>query len=539
MSRKRSPGARVARPLASPPQRNTLVASATILDEDNPLSRVIVMQPRDWQREVWNFYHALGELQFGIGVWLANSVSRVRLIAAELVPGGDEPTPIKEGPYADLVQSFCGGLGGQSAMLKKVAVHLSIPGDSYIVGEDESGMGVVDNFHWRVYSSSEIRQVSKKPIRYQVQEYQGLWRTLADESLVVRVWYPDDELSWMAASPAQAALSIMREVDFYNRYIVAILLSRLALNGLLLIPSEATMPAKAQFKDAADPFIAELIDVATKSIANPGSASAAVPIPLRVPADMIDKVKHLTFATPIEEKIQEHRSQALGRLAVALNMPSEVLSGMRDMNHWGQWQMEESGIKTYISPLVEVIVYGLLVGYLKPMAMAAGLDMIGPNGGQVVMWYDVSELVKQPDRVKETEELYDRGEAGGEALRREAGIEESDKPDMEELKTMILQKIALGAGPDALFALSKLTGDDSLVPPAPPAPGVGQPGSTSPPQNTDQAPSGTEPTATPGSDQKGPPDTRPVAPPKTSVRSDVVTADDWLVSPNGKSVERV
>lgn len=500
----------------STPQRNTLVASATILSNENPLSQIITTQPSDWQRECWNFYHALGELQFGVGVWLANMVSRVRLVAAELVPGGDEPTPLKEGPYADLVQSLAGGIGGQAAMLKKMTVHLSIPGDSYVIGEDEAGTGDPALFTWRVCSGTEVRIVQRKPVRYQVQEYQGHWRNLADESLVVRVWYPDDELSWLPSSPAQAALGIMREVDFYNRYITAILLSRLALNGLLLIPNEATLPVKPQFADAADPLVAELIDIASKSIKNPGAASSAVPIPLRMPADAIDKVKHLTFATPIEEKIQEHRKEALGRLATALNMPSEVLTGMRGMNHWGQWQMEESGIKTYISPLVEVICYGLLVGYLKPMAQAAGLDLVGPNQGQVVLWYDTSELQKQPDRIKETEELYDRGEANGEALRREAGIEESDKPTDEELKRIVLQKIALGGGTDALKALGLLTGDEKIMELTnPPAPGDGQPGTSEPPSDTQNPGSGTEPTApgapAGGRGDKGAPNTRPTA----------------------------
>lgn len=514
MSRRRRPG----QVRSSQPQRNTLVASATILDAKNPLSQVIVTQPRDWQRECWNFYHALGELQFGVGVWLANSVSRCRLIAAELVPGGDEPTPIKEGPYADLVQELCGGIGGQSAMLKKMAVHLSIPGDSYLVGEDESGLGVISEFTWRVCSSSEIRQIAKKPLRYQVQEYEGHWRDLTPESLVVRVWYPDDEYAWLAASPAQAALGIMREVDYFNRYIVSILLSRLALNGLLLIPSEASLPVKPQFQDAADPFIAELIDIASKSIANPGAASAAVPMPVRMPADMIEKVKHLTFATPIEEKIQEHREKALARLATAINLPAEVLSGVGDLNHWGQWQLEESAIKTYISPLVEVICYGLLVGYMRPMAEAMELDMRGPNGGQVVMWYDPSELTKQPDRVKETTDLYDRGEATGESLRREAGIEESDRPKDEELKKIVLQKIALSGGADALKALGLLTGDQQIIDlsqPPTPVPVEDQPGTTEPPSDTSRAPSDTEPTA-PGAGpggrgDKSPPDTRPSA----------------------------
>src|SRR5690606_24874956 len=101
------------------------------------------------------------------------------------------------------------------------------------------------------------------------------------------------------------------------------------------------------------------------------------------------------------------------------------------------WQIEESAIKTHISSDVEVIVNSLTVGYLHPRLKALG----EPTEG-VVVWYDTSELSLRPDRSKNAVDLYDRLEINGTALRRETGLNESDRPSRDELREMALLKLA-------------------------------------------------------------------------------------------------
>ncbi len=493
-----------------------LTAGAMILDEVNTTN--LVIPPLEWQREAWAFYHTLGELHFAIGDWLANCMSRVRLIAAVKRPGEDEPSPLLNGPAVDIVGEIGGGIGGQAALMKRFAVQLSIPGDSYLVGE---GNGTLRT--WKVYSSSEIRIKSRgskafrgttprvSTIVYEINTQRNDWRDLDPESIVVRVWNPDEEYSWAATSAAQSALPIMREIDFYNRYIIAVLLSRLANNGLLLIPQEVTFPAKPQYKDAPDPFVAELLDIASRSIKNPGSASAALPMPVKVPAQYIEQFKHLTFDTTMGKEVMENRTKALQRLATAINVPGEVLTGMANMNHWGQWQLEESAVKIHISPPVEVICAALTDGLLRPMLEAAGEPLVNSDGGQIIVWYDASVLVQQPDRSNQAQALYDRGEINGVALRRESGFEDDDRPSTEQLKEQALLKIVMAGGADALTALAKLTGDESLVPPAPAAPPVGGVGEPGPAEDTESSPAVQPPAGgqSPSDQRKAPPATRP------------------------------
>src|SRR5690348_6960192 len=435
----------------------------------------LVMNPIEWQREAWAFYHTLGELRFGLGTWLANCLSRVRIVAAVKHIGEDSPSPVTEGPVAEIVASFAGGIGGQSAMLKRQATQLSVCGDSYVVGEDPTGLGDLKLFKWKVYSSDELRIKSRgvpqrtslygiteeQPPTYEISTYRNEWRDLAPESIVVRCWDPDEQFSWAATSVCQAALPILREIDFYNRYIIAVLTSRLASNGLLLIPAEVTFPSKPQYKDQSDPFVAELIDVATRSIKTPGTASAAIPMPIKVPAEYIEKFVHLTFDTQLGKEVMENRTKALERLATSINIPTEIITGMNNMNHWGQWQLEESSIKLYISPIAETIVNCYTEGFLYPMMDAAGLSRTDAEGGTYLIWYDTSELAQQPDRSTEAQALSDRAIISDEAARRESGFEEADAPTNDELKDIVLRQIALQGGADALTALAKLTGDES------------------------------------------------------------------------------
>src|SRR5690606_29831706 len=110
---------------------------------------------------------------------------------------------------------------------------------------------------------------------WELQVDEVTWLPLPAESLVTRLWDRDERLPWRASSAARSALPIMREVDMYNRYIIATLVSRAALNGLLLIPDEVTLPVNPEYSEEADPFIAELLDVMRATLKNPGSAASA------------------------------------------------------------------------------------------------------------------------------------------------------------------------------------------------------------------------------------------------------------------------
>jgi hypothetical protein len=479
-----------------------LVASAQVITPAQLGDRTLFTN-EGWQDEAWSFLDSLGEFNYGVG-WLSQALSRVRLLAAEQVPGGDEPEPLTEGPAADLMELLGGGIGGRAAVMRSLGTHLAVPGEGWLVGEREDATVPLELATWTVRSTDEIQESRSRDAMFEVRDGDRDWRPLFYDSLVCRIWEPHKRWSWRADSSARSAIPIMREIDLYNRHIIATLVSRLAMNGILLIPSEGTILVPEQYANAPDPFVAMLVDVASNNIKNPGSASASIPIPIRFSSDLIEKWKHLTFGGGVDKDLLDARDKAIGRLATTLNLPAEVLKGIADMNHWSSWQLEESGIKLHISPVAETIVGGLTLGYLHPMLKSIGQPLLGPHGGKIVSWYDLSELAARPDKSVQAQALYDRIEISGAALRRESGFDEGDAPDPVELKTQVLKQLTKQVQL-ATQALKELTGLEI----APPTPVAGAPQPSGPGGDGNGSP-GPSPAVAPAT---GPPGTRAQPPP--------------------------
>ena len=422
------------------PAFNNVTASAAVI----PPRRMHDPEYTSEQDQLWDYYQRLEEFSAAVN-WKANAISRVRLIAAEFTPGGDEPIPITEGPIADAVAQFAGGIGGQSQILGETAIHLNVPGEGWLCGvEDDFG-----DITWKVYSADElrVRRIEGNIERYQVRTGESVraWATLPDDTLVVRFWRPHPRWGWKATSRAAYALSAMKELDLINRRIIAETISRMAANGVILYDRgklsfpDIPTPVSAE---SVDPFAQILVDVGSKGIADPTSAQAAIKIPIG--ADLGDSdirvsdlIEVIDFSNPFSERMLDQRAAAVTRLATALDIPAEQLTGLGNMNHWGAAQIEESGIKVHITPDMEMICHAFTEGYLYPTLEAEGRAIVGPQGGRPVIWYDPSEIVMRPDRSNEALEAYDRGELTGVALLRELGFSAADQPDEDELERII------------------------------------------------------------------------------------------------------
>lgn len=434
-------------PVVDEPQN--LTAAAMAVNSMVGGRRQLVPQYESWQRELWDYYDTMGDFGYAV-TWRANMVSRVRLRAARLDPGNDEPTIVDSGRAAELVAELSSEVNTTSDIMSTLSTHLDIPGEGWLIGEVIAGRN-----RWQVRSNDEIRQRGRT---YQViSEVSALgnieWRDLAPESYVVRIWRPHKRYRHLAYSPAKAARSAMRELELANRHIQAQYLSRLASAGVIIFPDEITFPVRPEFQDAADPFVREWIETASEAIKTPGTAAGVVPIPIRVPGEYIDKIKHIDFTLKLDEKIIDKRDAARRALASMINVPTELLFDAGSLNHWGLWQLEESAIKVHISPDVEIMTNGLTAGYLHPRLRAEGDD----EWERWVVWYDASEIIARPDRSNNVLKAYDRFEVNGRTLRREIGLTEDDAPTDQELQDMVLKR--LSSNPQIGFlALHELTG---------------------------------------------------------------------------------
>ena len=413
-----------------------------------------------WQNDAWEYYDVIGELRFGIN-WISNAMSRVNLVAARPpMAAGDEPQPIDlndedltpgERRAAELVSIIADGAAGQGQMLGAFGLHLSVAGIAYLVVEPSDQFS--DEFaNWQVYSADELRE-RHDGTGLELRVGDREWRSLHPNAVVLKVWRRHPRRSWEPDAPVRGVLTILNEIDLLGKHIRATAQSRLAGAGLLAIPAEAVFPdgQGSQQSQQVDPddedttppedkFVDTLIDAMTVPLTDRGTAASVVPLVIKVPGEMVDKIRHLSFATPFDNHARELLDNAIRRLALGLDIPPEILTGTSGMNHWGAWQVAEEAITLHVEPLTETVAHALTVGFLQAALAAEGYDPM-----EAIVWYDTSDLRTRPDKSTVAIEAYDRVELSAEGLLRELGLSVEDAPSEEEKRERILLSVLRGA----------------------------------------------------------------------------------------------
>ena len=455
-------------------QPRVLVSAATLVRQDTLRS---IAKKRDWQQQAWDMYDEIGEFHSGVN-WLAHSLSRCKLYVGELPDDRTEgdPTPTTDERAQQPLDELFGGPSGHPGMLARLATHLTVPGESYVIGldvdapeastDDDAGEpqptplapdGVpapTVQRRWIVASTEEFDTKNNKTV-VRLPDADRSVEVDVDRSTVIRMWRPHARRAWEPDSPARACLPALRELVTTSARITADLESRLAGAGILVIPASASVartgPAQPDQGNGTpeqlvdDPDYATLIDAMVTPIGDRESAAAVVPVLIRVDDQAVDKVRHISFATKLDERVQALRDGAIRRLALGLDVPPEVLLGMTDANHWTGWQIEESAVKISVEPLLGLICSALTENYLRPAHAALGVA----NPERYVIWYDVSELVLRPNRFEQAYKMWQEGLIGAAAVLREAGFSEDDVPNStEQARTLLIKLVTGNVSPD-------------------------------------------------------------------------------------------
>lgn len=407
-----------------------------------------------WQQEAWERFQDVGELS-AVCQWFSNSLSRVRLIASDIDDSTGQPTDKSTDQVArDMVRDIAGGPAGQASLLARFATFLTVPGESWcaIVTRRDTGDPELDGTEeWHVVGDTEINGVG-----------QDIELTLPDESkhlldpetdALFRVHRPHPRRSADAYSPVLAALPVLREIRRADQTIEAAGKSRVAGNGVLVVPNQLSMPTgvapvganpdapglpgqeptePGMVRTNASHLMGSLQHVMTTAISDPSSAAGTVPIVLQGDGEWIDKIKHLTLDTDITDTNLKVRQDAIRRLALSMDVPPEVLLGNSDSNHWSAWASRDEAISQHIAPMMTLICEALTDAVLRPLLESQG----HPNPESVCVWFDLSNLSRRPDRRDEATAAFDRGVISAAAYRAELGYGDEDAPgtDSEEAR---------------------------------------------------------------------------------------------------------
>lgn len=415
----------------------------------------------DWQAEAWRLYEQVGELQ-SVCSWLGNAASRVTLFAAEVdAETGRADTPTTDKAAQSIVSDMAGGVVGQSSMNRQAAVLLTVVGEYYVaIMTDDDGAE-----SWNVVPHERVSRDMNGNFTVNIN---GHDRSInAETDSLFRVHVPDPRKPERAHSSVKAALPILREIVAMDSVIRAESQSRVAGAGLLIVPTEAQLPttnapgaAGAVNSASFSRRLAETMRKATDDLSSP---EAITPVVVRVPGEMADKFKHLTLSSDITKQAVETREKAIRRLALSLDIPPEVLTGLGDSTHWNANLVDESALRQHIAPLMAVICEAMTEAVLRPLLEHEPLSIIDPD--DVFVAFSMQALAQKQDRSQTAIEAFDRNAITAGALRRELGFSEDDAPaqlDDIEQQQALAERLVSGA-PSLLPLLADILGLDINV----------------------------------------------------------------------------
>lgn len=419
-----------------------------------------------WWAPAWKYYDEVPPIHYG-GQFIANALSKLRLVAARYNPDTpDRPIEITDGPVAEAVRKLQSPKGGQRSILRSLGLNLFIPGECYLIGYDQNGEQV-----WESVSVEEL------DVNTSIAGKQLLRRTapgatpvpLPEDALSIRIWREHPRWSDLSDSPMQSLLEQCETYLMLTRAERSIALSRIAGAGILFVPQELTPPSmqnqlNAPEGERSNPFWDDLVLSMMTPIQDKGDPMNVVPMLITGPAEFGDKIQHIKFDRTLDDKIVALKDDAVKQMAIALDLPADVLlghspAGSGDQtggnNHFQAAMLKQSTFQDHIQPFAELVVDALTTGYLRP-----AMQRIGYSGddSDAFIWFDPSALIIEPDLSEIATQARDRLAISDTAYRRYIGLSEQDAPTDEEYSRMVGVKLA-----DPRMAV---TGE---LPPKPPA----------------------------------------------------------------------
>ncbi|WP_326811639.1 hypothetical protein [Streptomyces scopuliridis] len=335
-----------------------------------------------------------------------------------------------------------GGAAVRAQLQYTMAVNWQVPGEVFVLVRPGTATrrGETAPDEWVALSGTEVdysgaRWSYKDPMT-------GVKRNLAPDDLLMRVWSPHPRIQYHADSAVRPALPVLREIEKASQNIAARLDSRLAGNGLLFLPEEIDFPEQESGATGAAGFMEYVSGIASRSLQNPGTAAAQVPVMAQIPAEMIDPIKHIDLATDFDASVVALRADGIRRLAESLDMPNEVATGSTaDANHWGAWQVEESTYKIYIEPLLDRLGDALTTHWYRPTLKRMGVT----DPDRYRLAWNTSEIIQRPNRTEDLKWLHEHDLISDDAMRAEVGVGDDDIPDEEQIQLRRLARAVVAA----------------------------------------------------------------------------------------------
>lgn len=417
-----------------------------------------------WQQEAWEYYDAIGEIKYAFNL-VASVISRIRLYVAVNNNPAEAPSSVRDNDSIDqelaaaaerALTRLDSAYGGQAGMLRDAALNLSVVGECYLVQMPErKGSKLPES--WDIRSVDEL--ITNQKNGYDIIDRRDAKQnsndniTIPNNAFIGRIWKNHARFSGEADSSMRGILDLAAELLLLNRTFRATARSRLNAGAMYLpdglstaaqgdpnapFDSDSDLDPDSTVEEAEDEFEEQLIDAMTTPIRDEESASAVVPLLIRGPADLGEKIKIFKFERAFDPALAERSDRVLDRILQGLDVPKDIVTGLANVRYSNALQIEEGLYKAHIEPLMLLIVDALTVVYLRPYLESLGYPQ--EQVAKIVIWYDPSAVATRNDRAADADTGLANGSISYHTWRRAHGFSEADAPSADELAIRMMSE---------------------------------------------------------------------------------------------------
>ena len=412
----------------------------------------------EWQSAAWEYFDLISEVKFAFSL-LGNVTSRVRMFPAMITEVTGRPTPLYEikklnDPGFDkLVADATACLarlrsaqGGQPSLLREFAINLSVAGECYLVQQPPTYSNPQESFDIRSVDEVVVNTSGRVSLKTRSDMRPNEYTVIPEDAFVGRIWRSHPRYSDEADSSMRGVLELCADLLLLTQAARATARSRLNA-GALYIPdglSAAAVPPAPELTgadsvppdDERDEFEEELINAMTTPITDLDSASAVVPLIIRGPAELGDRIKQFKFERSFDPALAERADRLLERILQGLDVPKELVTGLANVKYSNAQQIDKNLYKSHVEPLVLVMCDALTTVWLRPAMLALGYSESDVR--RLTVWYDASDAIADPDRSEVADKGYENHLISGESWRQAHGFTTEDAPSGEELAYRIM-----------------------------------------------------------------------------------------------------
>lgn len=421
-----------------------------------PVSEFVPAQKKghEWQSDGFTYNRLIGEVGY-LHDTTSKLVARCNLQIMEERPGED-PDMVESSDVraVRVMRAFVGPIGGQRELKRRAALHYQIAGESLLLGTVlKDKFGVEKGISWEFLSPQEVKFKRERRGREEITIVTRNSRGTSDGEVEVdatasRFYRPDPEFSGLADSPMKRVLPICRQLVVLMEVVDAVAKQRLSA-GILFIPEEMSFGPDDEVAeegdlspDDMDQFMRDLIEHIRAPIEDRTSAASLVPLVMKGPAELGEKIKLILLSKDLDKTYQELRAELLQRIGYGLDAPPEVITGKAKLNHWSAYSVDNEFIEQHVSPIGEALAEFLTIAYLRPMLVRKE-GMTDDEADRFSLAFDPRPLAQRTDEGSTATAGWDRIITSDESWLASQGMDASDLATPEERKRRFLEKIVL------------------------------------------------------------------------------------------------